>query len=64
MMRIAYSDFKSWGNKVYNYKINKDNYAMSGLGKRAGKMTKASAYIYLFVLQIIWQEGKHKVQKC
>lgn len=49
MVRIAYSDFKSWGNIVYNYKINKANYAMSGLGKWAGKITKACAYVYLFV---------------
>ena len=49
MVRIAYSDFKSWGNIVYNYKINKVNYAMSGLGKWAGKITKACAYVYLFV---------------
>lgn len=49
MVRIAYSDFKSWGNIVYNYKINKANNAMSGLGKWAGKITKACAYVYLFV---------------
>lgn len=49
MVRIAYADFKSWGNIVYNYKINKANYAMSGLGKWAGKLTKASAYVYLLV---------------
>lgn len=63
MVRIAYADFKSWENIVYNYKINKANYAMSGLGKWAGKLTKASAYVYLLVFaNNITQSEKFKLK--
>jgi oligosaccharide repeat unit polymerase len=49
MIRIAYSDFKAWGNVVYNYKINKASVSMSGVARVLQKITKAFAYIYAFI---------------
>lgn len=49
IIRIAYSDFKTWGNLVYNYKVNKAKYDMSGLGRLSEKTIKAISYTCLFI---------------
>lgn len=49
VLRVAYVDFKSWGNLLYNYKSNVSEYGMSFLARMGFAFTKGFAFVYLFL---------------
>lgn len=58
MVRIAYSDFKAWGNVIYNYKKNKALFKMNIYGRLSQKITKSFAFIFAFVFSNRITENK------
>ncbi len=49
VIRIAYINFREWGNLLYNFKSNISDYRLSSLSTIGFRWTKAFAYFYLFV---------------
>ena len=49
VLRIAYIDFKSWGNILYNYKSNVSEYGMGFAARMGFAITKGFALVYLFL---------------
>ena len=46
--RIAYSNYRDWGNLIYNYRQNRSEEQINIIARIANYLTKAFAYVYLF----------------
>lgn len=58
VVRIAYIDFKEWGNLIYNYKENMSEVSMKSLGRIGMRLTKSIAFIAAFLLMNNLTEAK------
>lgn len=58
VVRIAYVDFKEWGNLLYNFKSNLANNSMNSIARYGFRFTKAVAFVYSFIFMNIITEQK------